>query len=82
MATKINTSLKLYKFLIRETRKLPPDAGKFYKTQIKAVRLKYLLTLILYFNYLPILIHGIFIEKIGVSTTRRGRRSREASANY
>ena len=36
MATKINTSLKLYKFLIRETRKLPTDAGKFYKTQIKA----------------------------------------------
>ena len=39
MATKISTVRGLYKFLLKETTKLPDDAAKFYKTQIRAVSL-------------------------------------------
>ncbi len=37
MALKIETSRALYKFLIRETRKLPKEASTFYKDSIKRV---------------------------------------------
>ena len=37
MATKISTVRGLYKFLLKETTKLPDDAAKFYRTQIRAV---------------------------------------------
>lgn len=36
MATKISTVRGLYKFLLKETTKLPDDAAKFYRTQIRA----------------------------------------------
>jgi len=36
MAKQITTTRALYKFLLRETKKLPEDAGKFYSKQIRA----------------------------------------------
>jgi len=35
MAKQITTSRALYKFLLRETKKLPEDAGKYYSKQIR-----------------------------------------------
>lgn len=37
MAKQITSTRALYKFLMRETKKLPDDAAKFYSKQIRAV---------------------------------------------
>jgi len=36
MAKQVTTSRALYKFLLKETKKLPEDAAKFYSKQIRA----------------------------------------------
>ncbi len=35
----IKNSLQLYKHLVRQTQKLPPDAANFYKDSIRRVRM-------------------------------------------
>ena len=37
MALKVATPRALYKFLVKETRKLPKEPAKFYKDSIKRV---------------------------------------------
>ena len=45
MATRIRNVKVLYKFLMRETEKLPSDASKFYQKQIRAVSSPYTIVL-------------------------------------
>lgn len=63
MAKQITTTRALYKFLMRETKKLPEDAGKFYSGQIRAVS-----------HYFSIYNFSTFRKSTGIRAARRRRR--------